>query len=85
VVGDQALVKSAQLRLSLPNAQTIDVELATTDHTHPTPGWTAWRSPSPELIGGVDAAAHLEITAALGAIGVVLTAALDEDALADRL
>jgi hypothetical protein len=82
VLGEQALVMSAQLRLELPNAGAIDVELATAEDT--APGWTTWRSPSPHLVGEVDGYAHLEITAALDAIGAVLTTALDEDALAER-
>jgi hypothetical protein len=85
LLDDQALVLSARLGLGLPNGQAVDVELATTDHTHPTPGWTTWSSPNPQLVGEVDAYAHPEITAALDAPGAVLTAALDEDALADRL
>jgi hypothetical protein len=82
LVGAQAQVQSAQLRLMLPNAElgTIDVEVVDADHTHVPPGWTTWRSDSPHLVGEVDAEAHLEIASALDAIGAVLTTALREDA-----
>lgn len=85
LMDDQALVMSARLRFGTPDVRAIDVELTTTDHAHPTPGWTTWSSPSPELVGEVDTYAHLEITAALDTIAEVLTAALDKDALAHGL
>lgn len=61
----EAVVLGATLRIGLPNARVITVAVATTDHQHPTPGWTTWHSDSPHLVGAVDGVTDLEITAAL--------------------
>jgi hypothetical protein len=76
-LGESApVVDAATLTVALPRGTTIQVEVSTRDSGT----WTV-RSASPDLVGQLDAAAHLDVGSAMALIAAAIAPALSDDAV----